>query len=369
MANILIVDDDKDILRMLEFALKRAGHTPLTTTSGAEGLEIIKNTPPQLIIADVMMPEMTGYEFTRQVRLLPEFTQLPIVIYSARFQSIDRKTALDAGATEYMPKSATPSELIKRIDDLLGGNHEQKPTVVTNRTVAFFSLRGGSGVTTLAVNIAVVLAMSRKTQICLADFNPMAGHAGLMLNLRPHSHIFNVLPDSTQASSFEQVKQHLTPHQTGVQLLASPLMTAGNFYTYNAKGLVEALRSQFAFNVIDLPHYLSPSHLELLPLLSKLVLILSPGLPSLQSAVSAIKYLTQNKFQPEKIAVVLNKNTPVPGVSTETIEKTIRLPIVVEIPFDPAIPAAANTGQPLVLLYPKSEAAAAIARLVTRLIN
>jgi DNA-binding response OmpR family regulator len=121
MANILIVDDDKDILRMLEFALKRAGHEAITTVSGADGLEIIKSTPPHLIIADVMMPGMTGYEFTRQVRQLPDFAELPIVIYSARFQSIDKKTALDAGATEYMPKSTTPSELIKRIDELLIG--------------------------------------------------------------------------------------------------------------------------------------------------------------------------------------------------------------------------------------------------------
>jgi Flp pilus assembly CpaE family ATPase len=211
--------------------------------------------------------------------------------------------------------------------------------------------------------------MSRKTPVGLADFNPMAGHAGLMLSLRPQSHVFDILTEPNQSPSSEQVRTHLTPHQTGVQLLASPLMTTSNFYTFNMKGLVEALRSEFVFNLIDLPHYLSPSHLELLPTLSKLVLLLSPGLPSLQSAVAAIKFLTMNKLPAEKIAVVLNKNTPVAGVTTETIEKTLRQPIAVEIPFDPAVPAAANAGQPLVLHNPKSQAAAAIARLATRLFS
>jgi len=222
MAHILIVDDDKDVLRLMEFSLKKAGYEVTIASDGPQGLEMASRAAPRLIIADIMMPEMTGYEFTRRVREMPGMENLPIIIYSARFQPVDKQAALDAGATEYMPKTLTPSEIVRRIKEILG---EESPALqVQQGTVfAFFSLRGGVGLSSLAVNVAVALAFSQKTPVNLSDLNSFAGHAGLMLDLRPTSHLQNLLNSQTPISS-STLKQHLTGHSSGVQLLASPLL-------------------------------------------------------------------------------------------------------------------------------------------------
>jgi pilus assembly protein CpaE len=368
VANILIIDDDRDILRMLEFAFRRAGHRPITTTSGLEGLKIVRTNPPQLIIVDIMMPEITGFDFTRQVRSEAANTALPILIYSARFQPIDRQTALEAGATEYVPKSTTLPVLLQKVNELLGELSPQKQTP-QGQTFAFFSLRGGVGVTTLTVNIAVILAMSHKKPVSLTDLNPIAGHASLMLGLRPQTHLFHVLTANNEAPLEQIIKQHLVAHSSGVQLLASPLMPPNQVTNHTLKNVVEVLQVEFSFNLIDLPHILASPELELLSNLSKLILILSPDLPSLQSAVAAMKYLPQQGIYPEKIVLVLNQNAPIASLTTEAIQKTLRHPLSAKIPFEADMIAAANAGQPFVLRNPKSPAVTALARLARKLVT
>src|SRR5512147_47534 len=137
MANILVVDDDKNILRLLEFALKRAGHTVTTCEDGLQGFARVQAQPPDLIVADVMMPKMTGYEFCKQVRAKLGLTEIPIIMFSARFQPIDKQTALDAGATDYLSKNTSPDVLISRINELLPS---QQPAPTTQTAVGLFSL-------------------------------------------------------------------------------------------------------------------------------------------------------------------------------------------------------------------------------------
>ncbi|HXW00707.1 MAG TPA: response regulator, partial [Anaerolineae bacterium] len=126
MANILLVDDDKNILRLLEFTLKRAGHSVMMCDDGVQGLAQVKAQPPDLIVADVMMPKMTGYEFCKQVRTKLELKDIPIIMFSARFQPVDKQTALDAGATDYLSKSTSPDTLLHRISELLPAQQPAK---------------------------------------------------------------------------------------------------------------------------------------------------------------------------------------------------------------------------------------------------
>jgi pilus assembly protein CpaE len=365
MATVLIIDDDHDILRLMQFAFQRANYQVTLASDGQEGLEAVERISPDLIIADVMMPEMTGYDFTRQVRAMPGMEKLPIIIYSARFQPVDKQAALDAGATDYMPKTVSPSEIVKRVSELIG-EETAASTPTKSVTLAFFSLRGGVGVTSLAINAAIALALGRKTPIGLTDLNPVAGHAGLMLGLRPQSHLYNLLKSKEDLSG-AVVKQHLTEHSSGVHLLASPLVSPDTSDKYEVKAVIESLGSLFKFNIIDLPHNLNEAIREVLPELDKLVLILSPDVPSLQSAAAAMRMLPKHGLKQENIMPVLNRNTSIPGLSTEAIEKTLRRTLFAEIPFEPNMIMAINSGKPLVLHSPQSAATTAIARLAVSL--
>lgn len=366
MATILILDDDRDILRMMEFTLKRAGHQPIVVTSGYEGLEIIKRDPPQLIIADIMMPEMTGYDFTRQVRNLQ--AELPILIYSARAQSVDRQAALDAGATDYIPKNVSPAEIIEKINGLLGEDGRMQASQQATKMIACYSTRGGVGITSLAVNIAVILSMSQKTETCLIDMNPVAGHANLMLGLQPQTNLYTLLASSDPLSA-AGIKIYLTGHKSKVQVLASPQTVSEQAVNHTIQDVIETIQPAFRFIMIDLPHILDADHRELLPELSQLIIPVAPDVLSVQSASAAIAIASKAGVPKEKIAIVLNHPTPVSNVAKDKIQQVLPLPLVVEIPYEQSMADAVATGKPLVLHDPKSPTAAALARLAVTLIK
>lgn len=367
MAKILVVDDDKDILRLMQFTLEKSGHTVLLATNGPQGLDLLKSSPPDLIIADIMMPEMTGYEFTRQVRETPGAKKLPLLIYSARFQPIDKQTAIEAGATDYLPKNISPGEIISRINSLLQPGDTAQASQA-NPLLAFFSLRGGVGVTSLAVNVGVALALSRKQPVSLTDLSPVAGHTGLMLNLRPKYTLQSIIKTDPPYTD-EFIRSCLTPHPSGVQLLASPLISEALPDPEKVRTAIRQLRPLFAYNLVDLSHTVAAITNESLLNVTKLVLVLSPDVPSLQSAAAATQLLNKQGVDPQKIVAVLNRNTPVPGLSAETIEKTLRRSLAAEIPFEPKMLPAINNGNPLVLYSPQSVATTAIAQLAAKLIR
>lgn len=366
MANILVVDDDKDILRLLEFTLKRAGHAVKVSTDGVKGLEQAKAQIPDLIVCDIMMPRMTGYEFCKQARDTAELEKVPIIIFSARFQPIDKQTALDAGATDYLPKSTAPDALLQRITALL----PNAPKQVKQGTLGLFSLRGGVGVTSLAINLSVALAITQKTKVSLVDLALFGGHAALMLGVRPTSNVPKLLSTVQNNFSPENVQPHFIQHNSGVQLLASP-PTLNQHITLTDNRLLQLvsnLKRISPITVLDVPHILEENFSPILQLLDKIVLVLSPDMPSVQSTVIALQGLLQLGVTNEKIVLIVNQVAPHNPLPVETIQKAIKRPVLAKIPFEPDMTKAVNSGKPLLLTSPKSAGAAAIGKLANMLL-
>lgn len=368
MANILVVDDDKNILRLIEFALKRAGHTVITREDGLQGLAQVQAQPPDLIVADVMMPKMTGYEFCKQVRTRLGLTETPIIMFSARFQPVDKQTALDAGATDYLSKSTSPDVLISRINELLPS---QQPAPAAQTTVGLFSLRGGTGVTSLAVNLALAMALTKKTPTTLVDLTPLGGHTSLMLGLRPTSSVADALFAAQDEVDLNTVKSHMIQHSAGVQLLASALNYDHLLHLNDQRleQLVRVLKSGFAQTLLDIPHLMEPRFEPTWQLLDKIVLVLSPDMPSLQSVAMALQSLLRLGVADTKIVLVVNNILAQGGLPLEIIQKTVRRPILASIPYEPEMIKAVNSGKPLLLSNPQSPAAIAIIKLANLLLS
>ncbi|MBN1220923.1 MAG: response regulator [Anaerolineae bacterium] len=368
MANILVIDDDKSILRLLEFTIRRAGHNMIPCTDSVQGLAQAEAQKPDLIVADVMMPNMTGYEFCRQARSKSSLEDTPIIIFSARFQPVDKQTALEAGATDYLPKTTSPDQLIRRINELVA--HTAKPAA-TRGVVGLFSLRGGSGVTSLAVNIAIVLARGHGKPTALVDLARLGGHAALMLGVRPTSNIAQALASTQAELTPEVIKPYLMSHNSGVYLLASShvygqelLLTDGRLAQ-----LVAILKAGFAFTVLDTPCFWEPDFAPTLQQFDKIGLVLTPDMPSIQSTVIALRSLAQLGVTEDKIALVVNQIMPQGALPLETIQKAIKRPLAASIPYDPDMVKAINSGQPLVLSNPDSGGATAIAGLANTLLS
>jgi DNA-binding response OmpR family regulator len=124
MANILVAEDERDIRELITFTLTFAGHKIIQASNGEEAVQLARETRPDLILTDVRMPKMTGYEVCKTLRSVPEFAKTPIVILSAKGQDEEVEQGRDAGATDYIMKPFAPDKLQQRVAEILA---EHKP--------------------------------------------------------------------------------------------------------------------------------------------------------------------------------------------------------------------------------------------------
>lgn len=116
---ILLVDDEPDILEIVGYNLSAEGYQVITADNGADGVKIAKKKKPQLIILDVMMPEMDGIEACAQIRKLPELEETIIAFLTARGEDYSQMAGFDAGADDYITKPIKPKVLVSKVKALL----------------------------------------------------------------------------------------------------------------------------------------------------------------------------------------------------------------------------------------------------------
>jgi two-component system alkaline phosphatase synthesis response regulator PhoP len=116
---ILVIEDDPAISRLVDYSLRHEGYEVIAATNGLEGIRKANQEAPDLVILDVMLPGMDGFEICHQLRSEPETAGLPILMFSAKAQEIDRNTGLKVGADDYLPKPAAPAEIVNRVAKLL----------------------------------------------------------------------------------------------------------------------------------------------------------------------------------------------------------------------------------------------------------
>jgi two-component system, OmpR family, phosphate regulon response regulator PhoB len=130
---ILVVDDDADILELLGFTLKKAGFAIGTARDGMEALKKACTLLPDLILLDVMMPEMDGLAVCEILRRDPATSSIPILILTAASGQLSRLAGLHAGATEYMTKPFSPKEVVVKIEELLQIHGAPLPRTETHK--------------------------------------------------------------------------------------------------------------------------------------------------------------------------------------------------------------------------------------------
>lgn len=119
MAKILIAEDEQDIRTLITFTLQFAGHEVVAFKDGLEAVEAVDREMPDLILMDVRMPRMDGYEACRQMKTNPSIREVPVVFLSAKGQEAEINSGYEAGAAEYLLKPFAPDELTQRVNSLL----------------------------------------------------------------------------------------------------------------------------------------------------------------------------------------------------------------------------------------------------------
>jgi two-component system, OmpR family, alkaline phosphatase synthesis response regulator PhoP len=116
---ILVVDDDKQIVRLVQSYLEQAGYTVLTAADGATALRTIRTERPDLVVLDLMLPDQDGWSITRTVRADASQANLPIIMLTARVEDTDKIVGLEIGADDYVAKPFNPRELVARVRAVL----------------------------------------------------------------------------------------------------------------------------------------------------------------------------------------------------------------------------------------------------------
>ncbi len=282
---ILIVDDDIDTLKLVGMMLEQKGYEILATSNGKKALEIADAKLPDLILLDVMMPEMDGYEVSRRLRANPETEPIPIIMFTAKSQVDDKIEGLEAGADAYLTKPTQPRELFAQVKAILKRAPKraavvQAPVVAppTGKVFGVLAAKGGIGVSTLALNLAVSLHDKTEESTILSDYRPGQGTLSLDLGLRNPSGMLKLL-ENNKVISQKDVKGNLLPHASGIKTLLASHEPEDAKYTEEADkflAITKHLRYLASYIILDLGSSFSPLISTVIDQCDRVILCMEP---------------------------------------------------------------------------------------------
>ena len=123
---ILVVDDEIYIVHILDFSLGMEGYEVLTALDGEQALEKARAEKPDLIVLDIMMPKLDGYETCKILKADAETKDIPVILLSAKGRNVDQKIGFEVGADDYITKPFSPRKLVERINAILGQSSSQR---------------------------------------------------------------------------------------------------------------------------------------------------------------------------------------------------------------------------------------------------
>jgi CheY-like chemotaxis protein/MinD-like ATPase involved in chromosome partitioning or flagellar assembly len=313
---ILIVDDDVDTLRLVGLMLQRQGYEIIAASNGSQGLAKALEERPDLILLDVMMPDMDGYEVTRRLRKNPATTTIPILMFTAKTQLDDKVTGFEVGADDYLTKPTHPTELQAHVKALLARNTQKDMGEIVTRSqehhgyvIGVLAARGGLGVSTLVSNIAAALYTRSQADVILAELTPGRGTLGMDLGAPNQKGLVDILQGSAVEVTREKVQGAILPHISGVKLLLaseSPRDVTLTSQVKNYEALIVRLSTLARFVVLDLGAGLPNFVQSILPMCAERIVVVE-GLPnSIQHAKLLIDEIVGLKIDRQTIGVVLN---------------------------------------------------------------
>ncbi|MCC7207935.1 MAG: response regulator [Anaerolineae bacterium] len=368
---ILIVDDDIDSLKLIGLMLQRQGYDIVAANNGAQAFSKATSDRPDLIILDVMMPDMDGYEICRRLRANPVTQGIPIIMFTAKTLIDDKVAGFEAGADDYLTKPTHPAELASRVKAILSRSAAQRRTTGEGGTLtALVGVKGGVGVSTLAANVAAVLNL--KEPSILADIRPGQGSLGMFLNMPKSVGMSNLLARNPNEITARLVEQELVAHTSGLRTLLSSARPQEMLTPVNAdaaSAVLKALRSMARHVIVDLGAGLARHTMRLVKEADQVVLVVEPYRYSLNMARDTLKEIESVGVGRGRISVVIvtrvASSSQVPWQEAEQILGHEMLGIIgpaPELAFQ-----AIEAGFPIVLFQPASIATTQINKLTEEL--
>jgi len=351
-AKILVVDDDPNVQRLLQYTLKQEGYEVITAADGAEGFRLWGAENPALILLDVMLPKLDGYQVATKIRQEEGSTgHVPIIMLTAEREVEQKVRGLRAGADDYLIKPFHPAELLARIKSLLARFAPRDALVgrpPLGRVFALYGAKGGVGTTTIAINAAIALHRELGRKVCLVDGNLQFGDHRVFLDLGLDR---KSIVDVVTATSIDQdlVRQVLVKHDSGIDLLLAPPSpeTAELVTQEHMPVILDILRSLYDYILVDIDKRLDDVNLGIIETSELVFVVMTADLSCLKNVRLVLETIGHLGYEKTKVQLVLNRSNAFTGINVKNAEGALKRPIDHQIvnEYRGAI-SALNSGAP-----------------------
>ena len=271
MTKILVVDDEANVQRLLQYTLKQAGYTVSVAGDGQEALKLWSSESPGLILLDVSLPKLDGYAVAERIRAQEGGkSHVPIIMLTAEREVEQKVRGLRAGADDYLVKPFHQAELLARMRGLLsrfgpqeGVGSRARPAL--GKMIAFYGAKGGVGATTIAINTAIALHTELDRKVALVDGVLQFGDHRVFLDLGNDRKSVTDLMNAPQVDA-DLLKGVLVKHDSGVDLLLAPTSPeeADLVNPDNLASILAMLRTMYDYVIVDVDKRLGDLVLSIL---------------------------------------------------------------------------------------------------------
>jgi len=358
---VLLIDDEPFYFKLIRGALKEAEYDLEYAKSGSEGLAKIPSYEPEMLIVDLKLPQMDGFEILQRLRRDPKFSHTPVIVITAKDELSEKLKAFELGADDYLVKPFQPEELVARMG-LLGRRGRAMQMARKDATekkistlLTVHSLRGGLGCSSLVVNLGLAFYKLWGKQTLLVDGVLTAGQVALMLNAKPKATWENLVGVELENLDEIVVGDMMCLDKSGIRYIASPRypIAADTFTNESLQLLMERFRSSNDFILVDASHDFSDLTIQMLSMSSSILLVMAPEMASLRTTMSAIEIYDRLGIPPENVKIVLNNNSSNPAIKQAQLEKVLKRPMDFVLPYEAGeVNRALNFGQPFILENP-----------------
>ena len=359
---VLLIDDEQFYFKLIRKTLKEAEYDLEYAQSGNEGLAKIPAYNPELLIVDLKLPGMDGFEVLERLRRDPKFAHIPVIVITAQDELSEKLKAFELGADDYLVKPFQPEELVARMGILarrgkamqLAQQLETKGKA-NGALITVHSLRGGLGCSSIVVNLGLAFYKLWAKPTLLVDGVLTAGQVALMLDAKPSATWENLVGIESDAIDDDVVGEMMSAHKSGVHFIASPRypIAADTFSHDVLKIFADGLRGRNDFTLVDTSHDFSDMTIHMLSMSSTILLVMAPEMASLRTTVSAFEIYDRLGIPLEKVKIVLNNNSSSPAIKQVQLEKVLKRNVDFVLPFEAGeVNRALNFGQPFILNNP-----------------
>ncbi len=308
---ILIVDDDLETLRLVGLMLQRQGYDIVAANNGSQALNQVSKEKPDLIILDVMMPDIDGYQVTRQLRSNPVTQYIPILMFTAKNQVDDKVAGYEAGVDDFVSKPIHPAELGAHVKALIARNKSRATPTAKGYVLGVISPRGGLGVSTVVLNLCISLYDRYKIESIAMEVHSGKGTWAYELNQEKQAGLQNLLAMPAGEIKPSSIEKQLYYTSYGVRLLmASNLHTDLKYMKseQQMETILQNLPSLAKFSVLDLGSGYLPNLLKALTFCNEILIVTEPYPASVGQVVQLLKEFAQLGFGKSKPINILSVN-------------------------------------------------------------